>query len=112
VTSGKEGQGRPHRACWLQDLRVFRETTHSKGRQLCLNSVGVRCWRVEAHVWHLTCWLHGGGKYHFYYSMIQFGVRDVIYHAHVVAQLKLSEGTEAAQALCSLTCLVQLWAVL
>lgn len=74
--------------------------------------VGVRCWRVEAHVWHLTCWLHGGGKYHFYYSMIQFGVRDVIYHAHVVAQLKLSEGTEAAQALCSLTCLVQLWAVL
>lgn len=40
MTSGKEGQGRPHRACWLEDLRVFREITHSKGRQLCLNSVG------------------------------------------------------------------------
>ena len=40
LPSGKEGQGRPHRACWLEDLRVFREITLSKARQLCLNSVG------------------------------------------------------------------------
>lgn len=70
--------------------------------------MGVQCLGLEAHVWHVTCWLHSGGRYHFYYSVIQFGIRAVNYHAYVVVQLKLFEGTEAAQAVCSLTCLVQL----